>query len=227
MLKQPDRHKWVQWFERISDELVSSAVDRHVFDRWWAVITANPAVDVNNRLLALIWVSYFERQALVVRRQLRCDGQSVCLVGLMKEVAAYAPQLKRQEFLNSYTRPEYRDAWREAEVLFDGFAGRSDVDAVSPSLVQRDIDALQQAGGQLLDLADKWLAHSDRSRQWPRLSFPELNGCLDLLYDTWRRYHSLATLGPINADPAFLAGTAWEAVLDIPWRHGSETSHLM
>ena len=218
MLKHPDRGKWRMWLDRINGEMAASGVDRHVFDRWWSVIGSNAAIDVNNRFVGLIWSSYFERQTLTVRRQLDCDKQAISLVGLMREVAAYATQLHRADFLNAYTSPAYPDAWQEAQALFTSFADPAAADVVSGNAVQGHIDGLQSAFVGLQDLADKWLAHSDRSRQWPGPSFDQLSRCLDLLYATWRRYHALAGLGPIEADFGWLAGTGWEVVLDVPWR---------
>jgi hypothetical protein len=227
MLNHSDREKWRSWLERITDEMVASAVDRHVFDRWWSIIQVNPAVDVNNRFVALIWASYLERQALTVRRQLDCDKGAISLVKLMREVAEYAGQLGRHDFLNAYTKPEYVAAWRDAGALFDAFVDPVAPDLVSAAVVQGHIDSLRTASARLKRLADKWLAHSDRARAWPEPSFNDLNACLDLLYSRWRQYHALAALGPIDADIPWLAGTEWETVLDTPWRAAPQAGEVM
>jgi hypothetical protein len=223
MLKHPDREKWQNWLERISDEMVASAVDRHVFDRWWSVIHSNPAIDVNNRFVALIWGSYLERQALTVRRQLDGDKDAISLVKVMREVAVYAGQLARDDFLNAYTKPEYTDAWREAEALFDNLVDPAVPNVVSPSVVTAHIEELRAASERFKTFADKWLAHSDPSRVWPNPGLNDLNACLDLLYERWHQYHSLAAVGPINADIPWLVGTEWETVLDMPWRDNGPT----
>ena len=223
MLKDPDRGKWSRWCDRISDELVASSVDRHVFDRWWKVVRANPRIDAANSLVALFSVSYLERQALVVRRQLDTHPDALSLAKLIVEVQAYAPQLKRDQFLNSFASPVYPAACAEAERIFDRFAGGAGGNVVSPEAVQADLEALRAAGAILLEFADRWLAHSDRKREWPKLSFGNLNDCLDLLYEHWWRYNALTTFRYLNAEAASIAGQDWEAVLDVPWRQPDET----
>ena len=218
MLQHPDRDKWCSWLDRISDELIASGVDQHVFKCWWTTINANKAIDVNNTFIALIWASYFDRQILTIRRQLDCDKQAISLVRLMREVASYAGQLHREDFLKAYTRREYTEEWQAADELFSNFTDPSKPNSVSKDVVNAQIDDLKNASSDLLDLADKWLAHSDRNRQWPNLGFDKLNGCLDLLYTTWHRYHELAAIGPHEADFEYLAGSEWEAILDIPFR---------
>jgi hypothetical protein len=182
MLARPDRRKWTRWIDRISNELSRSAVDREVFEQWWAVVQGNPALDINNRFMALVWSSYFDRQVLVVRRQLQAKD-SVSLVRLLKEVAAHAGSLK-----------------------------------LSTDRVEADIKRLTRRSSGLKYLSDKWLAHSDPRRRWPRLGFKQLNKSLDTLYSLWHKYHEVVRGGPINADPHFLAGSDWQHVFDIPWR---------
>ncbi|MBI2267575.1 MAG: hypothetical protein HYU64_20800 [Armatimonadetes bacterium] len=153
MLTHPDRDKWRSWLERITDEIVGSAVDRHVFDRWWSIIQSNPSVDVNNRFVALNWASYLEMQAFTVRRQLDCNKDAISLVKLMLEDAEYAGQLGRHDFLNAYTSPEHADAWREAGALFDAFVDPVAPDLVSAAVVQDQIDALRTASTLIKTLA--------------------------------------------------------------------------
>jgi hypothetical protein len=221
MHKDPPRQKWSEWLDQISSEIIASAVARHVFERWWSVVQANPAIDVNNRFLALIWSSYFERQVLVLRRQLDTDPKAASLMKVMHEVAAYATQrrLRRDDFLSSYTSPEYKDEWQRAEVFFDTFADPADRAFVSAAVVERDMESLRTAAGPLKDVADQWLAHSDRKRTWPALGFSELNACLDLFSSTWRRYEMIAAFRTTNTDIPMLADDGeWESVLDMPFR---------
>jgi hypothetical protein len=221
MLKDPPRQKWDEWLDQISSEIIASAVARHVFERWWSVVQANPAIDVNNRFVALIWLSYFERQVLVLRRQLDCDDKAASLMKVMHEVAAYAGQrrLRRDDFLSSYTKPEYKDVWQQAETLFDTFVDPADRDFVSATIVERDMDTLRTAARPLKDLADQWLAHSDRKRVWPAVGFNDLNTCLDLFTSTWRRYEAIAVFRKTDADVPRLADDGeWESILDVPFR---------
>jgi hypothetical protein len=147
-------------------------------------------------------------------------------VKLMREVAEYAGQLGRHDFLNAYTEPEYADAWREAGALFDAFVDAVAPDLVSAAVVQGQIDGLRTASTRLKMLADRWLAHSDRARAWPGPSFDDVNACLDLLYTRWRQYHALAALAPVSADIPRLAGIEWETVLDSPWRAASQAGEV-
>jgi hypothetical protein len=217
VLARPDRRKWTRWIDRISSEVVSSLVDREVYDQWSAVVRDNPKLDVNSRFMSFVWSSYFDKQVLVVRRQVQRNKQSISLVRLLHEVAEYGPHLTREAFVTSYTKPEFRDTWREGHRLFDTFAGRGGKH-VSAVRVQADVARLVRLSRGLHYLSDKWLAHSDTRRRLPRLGFRQLDRSLDALYATWRRYHVLVRRGPINADPKFLAGSDWQRVFDIPWR---------
>lgn len=217
MLPRPDRRKWTRWIDRISAELVRSSVDREVFKQWSDIVEGNPNLDMNNRFMSLIWSCYFDCQVLVVRRQVKLKKQSISLVRLLHEVADYSSHLTRQAFMTSYTKPELRDTWCEGQRLFDTFSGRGGTH-VSAARVRADADRLVRLTCGLMYLSDKWLAHSDSRRRWPRLGFRQLNRALDALYRTWQRYHVLVRRGPRNADPKRLAGSNWQHVFDIPWR---------
>jgi hypothetical protein len=223
VLPQPDRRKWTHWIDRISAELARSSVDREVFKQWSDIVERNPNLDMNNRFMSLIWSCYFDRQVLVVRRQVHCKKQSISLVRLLHEVAGYSGRLTRQDFVTSYTRPRFRDTWREGHRLFDTFAGRGR-EYVSRDRVLADAARLVWLSRGLKYISDKWLAHSDPRRRWPRLGFRQLNRALDALYDAWKRYHVLVRRGPIDADPKRLAGSDWQHVFDIPWRAKDEGS---
>lgn len=219
---KPDRRRWIRWISRITNEVAKSAVERYIFDRWWAIIQSNPQIDINNRFIALIWSSYFDRQTLVVRRHVKVDRNSISFVRLLKDVAEHDKYITRHEFLQNYANNPYFDKAQvqqnvcEASRLFDSFAGRGKPH-ISRSRVQKDINQLKRETRRLEYFADKWLAHSDRKRKWPRLGFKELNKALDLLFKTWQRYHEIIR-GSISVDPAFLAGTEWEEVLTVPWK---------
>lgn len=218
MLEQPDRKKWMRWLDQIIGEIVGTAIDQHVFSRWMEAVRANPKLDVNNRLLALIWASYMERQVLTIRRQLDEDKSVASLARLIGEIAAYAPQLGRQAFLQAYTKPEYVDTWREADEFFNTLADPARPDVISREIVQGHLEELRILSSPLLLLADKWLAHSDQHRTWPEVSFGTLDRCLNLLYLRFQQYSELVNQSPVVADIAQLAGADWEPVLDIPWR---------
>jgi hypothetical protein len=217
VLARPDRRKWNRWLNRINSELAASATDRDVFRQWEAIVRGNPGLDINNRFMSFIWSAYFDRQVLVVRRQVQRNKQAVSLVRLLHEIADYSSHLTRRKFVSAYGRPESPRTLREGRRLFDGFAGRGQPH-VSAARVRRDVDRLVRTSRGLNYLSDKWLAHSDVSRRWPRIGFRQLDRALDLLYSTWHRYHALVWGGPINADPKFLAGDDWQQVFDLPWR---------
>jgi hypothetical protein len=136
---------------------------------------------------------------------------------LLHEVANYSSHLTREAFMSSYTSPEFRDRQREGQKLFNSFTVRRG-SSVSPTRVHTDIARLIHQSRGLKYLSDKWLAHSDRKRHWPKLGFRQLNKALDVLYSIWHRYHVLIRGGAIYADPKFLAGSDWQDVFDFPWR---------
>ena len=218
MLKHPDRKKWGKWLDRIMDEMLASATDHYVFERWRDVIRGNQAIDFNNRFVGLIWGSYMDRQALLIRRQLDRDRQAISLARLMEEIAHYAPQLTRADFLNAYTRPEYTEAWQQGERFFDLFVDPAAPQMVSAEVVRQHLHELETASTEFLVLAGKWLAHSDGARSWPTLTFDNLNACLTLWYRRWEQYREFVNRSPVDADIPQLTGTEWESVLDIPWR---------
>jgi len=199
---------------------VQSSLDREIFEQWSNVVQANQDLDINNRFMVFVWTGYFDRQVLVVRRQV-LSKQSVSLVRLMNEVADYSALLSRANFLSGYAKPEYRQSWREAGRLFDSFAGKGG-EYVSAARVRADSARLLRVSRRLKYLADKWLAHSDPRRRWPRLGFRELNRALDALYSAWHRYHALVRHSPMNADVKFLARRDWQHVFDIPWRRRAD-----
>ena len=224
---KPNHRLWKQWIDRISQEMVKCACDRYVFNRWWSIIRDNPAIDINNTFLALIWSSYFQRQVMAIRRQVKINRESISLVRLLKDIAEHDIHITRQDFLRDYVNPHLNQAFsrrtnREASKLFDSLAGRGR-SHVSGVTVRKDIERLKRAASRLERYADKWVAHSDRKRRWPRLSFKELNKALDVFLGTWHRYHNIAWRGPVSMDPASMMGTEWEKVLTVPWKHPSHS----
>jgi hypothetical protein len=217
LLPRPDRRKWIRWVDRIGGELTRSAVDREVFEQWEAIVKSNPALDMNSRFMSFIWSSYFYQQVLVVRRQVQPKPPSISLVRLLREVADYSTHFTRDVFVNRYARPVFPKEHREGHRLFDTFAGRA-APQLSADRVRADAARIVGVSRKLKYLSDKWLAHSDSRRRWPRLGFRQLNRALDALYEAWRRYHVLVRGGPIDADPNWLAGTDWQHVFDVPWR---------
>lgn len=217
MSAPPDRRKWTRWIERITNEMSGSEVDREVFRQWWDIVQDNPRLDMNNRFTVFIWSAYLDSQTLFVRRQVKYDKQAISLVGLLHEIADHSSDLTRDAFLKRYTKPKYKDAWREGQRLFNSFAGRGK-DHVSARRVHADIDRLTRLSRAFMTHADKWLAHSDQRRRWPRISVRKLDRVLDALYREWRRYHPLVRGGPIHSDPRFLAEQNWQRVFDFPWR---------
>jgi hypothetical protein len=224
---KPYRHRWVVWMKRISEEMVKCAFDRYIFDRWWFIINENPDIDINNTFVTLIWSSYFQRQAMTARRQVKIDRNTISLVCLLNDIANDDTYITRDKFLSYHVNPDleqtcYQRTYREASRFFDSFAGRGKPH-ISGERVRRDIQRLKQVALQLERYADKWIAHSDSKRRWPRLSFEKLNKTLDLLIGMWKRYHNIAAGGPVLMDPASMAGREWEKVLTIPWKPTSSS----
>lgn len=224
---QPDRRRWVLWMERISEEIVKCAFDRYIFDRWWSIINKNPDIDINNTFVALVWSSYLQRQAMTVRRQVKIDQRAISLARLLGDIAKHDTSITREEFLKDHVNPDiektlYERTLREVSELFDSFAGCGKPH-INGNRVREDISRLKQTAEQLECYADKWIAHSDPKREWPRLSFEQLNKTLDLFLSTWERYHNIAAGGPVFMDPASMAGEEWEKVLTIPWKRSSDS----
>ena len=159
---------------------------------------------------------------MAVRRQVKCNKQSISLVRLLQHISEHEIQIEREEFieLNSnraFGAALYQQHRREASRMFDFFAGRGK-QYLSKERVLGHVSKLKRSAKKLEYYSDKWVAHSDQKRRWPRLRFDELNKTLDLYIDIWRRYHNIAWGGPIGMDAEFLAGTTWEEVLTIPWK---------
>jgi hypothetical protein len=218
MLKHPRGRIWIEWLDRILDELLASEIDQRVFERWRGVVVANKAIDQGNRLVGLICGSYMERQALTIRRQLDRNSAAISIAKLMEDVAKHAPEITRVDFLNGYTSPQFTETWEQGERFFDQFADPAAPHVVSASLIRGHVEELRKAAATFVALADQWLAHSDRGREWPAFTWDDLNACLSLFYRRWEQYRELVNCSPVVADVPELTGTEWEAILDIPWR---------
>jgi len=218
MLKQPRSQIWNDWLDRILDEFLNSEIDQRVFERWRSIVIANKGIDQGNRLVGLICGSYMERQALTIRRQLDRNSKAISFAQLMDDVANHAAQITRIDFLNGYTRPEFTEVWQQAGRFFDQFVDPAAPEVISASLVRGHVEELRAAAAEIVVLADKWLAHSDRGRVWPSLTWDHLNSCLGLFYRRWEQYRELINCSPVVADVPELTGTEWESILDVPWR---------
>ena len=218
---KPNQRRLRGDLKRLSDELAGSTIDRYIFERWWSIISNNPKIRLDNRFIALICSSYFDRQTMVVRRQVKKD--SISLVRLLENVAEHNEYFTRHNFLKSYINNPYLDKKQvqknvsEAAQFFNSFADRGKP-FVSRSKVQNDIIRLKRKAHMIEYYADKWVAHSDHRRRWPRFGFNKIHSTLDLIFKTWKRYHHIIMGGPVVVDAAFVVGSKWEEVLTFPWK---------
>jgi hypothetical protein len=192
--------KWVRWIDDpIKNEVLGVFAQRHVHQSLAKMTQLHGGLPPSHFFDNLsAW--YASSQALAIRRQAEGSSRVVSLGRLLVEVRDDPERLTMTRFV-SHARDELLRG--ELAATFARLYGGNTGTHVDPALVEQDLTALTVAAADVKEYVDRHLAHSDANRLSALPTFATLNGAIDQLGETFRKYallliaSSWATLVPV------------------------------
>lgn len=85
---EPDpKPRWRAQYSSLRPDLMNAVLGRHVFRRMMQAAAENPALDHEDPTFEFVESWYYHAAALVIRRHVRPQGDSLCLLSLLEQVA--------------------------------------------------------------------------------------------------------------------------------------------
>ena len=206
--------KWERWLETIYYEEVVELFDsKRTFWNLQNIINDNLRIQKPNSFYQFMGYIYFDYTVSAIRRQIKCDKQSISFTRLLEEIKDTPSVLSRNRFVHLY-----QGNMREfANGLFtEKFAGNCS-DHIDPSIVQQDLDELE-THSKIEEFADKRVAHRDkRPSRIP--TFGELDACIDCFQRLISKYWLLFKAEDLSNCfvPTRIQEDYWEEIFRQPW----------
>lgn len=205
--------KWMKWLKIIHDDVQQLLVKRRIF--WEVQEIIRTSGDLHNKpssFYGYLGDTYVAYIAIGIRRQIKCDSQSVSFARLLHEIQETPAVLSRKYYVGLYAGSAVEDL---ADVDFDSFSGVVK-DHIDPGIVAADLSRLVSVSKKIEDFVDKQIAHRDK--RIPKIvpTFKEVNECVDVLDELYTKYHrafyaqDMRTLDPV---PQY----DWKAIFRVPW----------
>lgn len=206
--------KWEKWIETIHSEVVELVTNQHSFWKIQGMIKRNPNIQKPNSFNWFIGQTYYDYGVIAVRRQIKCDTQSISFVRLLKEIIETPYLLTRERFISLY-RADLKD---EANQIYDRWFPGGCTDHIDPTMVQQDLEDLKKQGAKLEEFADRRVAHHDRRTPKTIPTYNELDVAIDCLKKLTRKYVLLFEARDLGDDlVARFNEDYWEEIFSQPW----------
>ncbi|MDP3798839.1 MAG: hypothetical protein Q8R06_17120 [Polaromonas sp.] len=208
----PRLQKWLRWLEVIKLQVQDLVMAKHTFHEVQAIIRDNPALHQANSFYKYLTITYVSHVVMGVRRQVKCDTQSISFAQLLGEMVATPELLSRPYYISLYAGTTVEDL---ADGDFDRFApaGAKHID---PILVEADLQRLREATAKCEEFADRRLAHHDKRDPKQLPTYNELDVAIDLLDQLYCRYFLLFHASAMDT----LLPTwqyDWKEIFHTPW----------
>lgn len=207
--------KWQGWAESIKIDVQNRLVlPRQVFRGFVQTVNGNAQhIEEHDGGVFVRFVirCYVSHIAMAIRSHLKQDKDSLSLMRLLVQIRDCAGQFTFQFFLHQFPiDPSYVD-WQS--VTFALFS--EDGKAVSPAIVQKDIDDLKALTAQVEGLADRSFAHLDKRGFDCLVTFSDLDKCIDAFDQLVCKYLKLISRsGYVTLEPTILAN--WARIFTVP-----------
>lgn len=209
--------KWQHWLGIVKGEVQDLVVAKHTFHEVQGMIRNNPRLRQHSSFYDYLSRTYVSHVVIGVRRQIKCNDQSISMARLFEEMIATP-----QAFSRAYYTAKYKGVVVEgfADRDFDKFAAPN-APHINPSLVASDLARLRAASKNCEDFADKRVAHRDKREPRELPTFNEVDTCIDLLDELYVKYFLLFHASAMDT----LLPTwqyDWKTIFRVPWLPSSE-----
>jgi hypothetical protein len=208
----PRLEKWLRWLGVVKLQVQDLVMTKHTFHEVQRMIQQNVALQTSNSFYKHLTITYVSHVVMGLRRQIKCDPQSISFAQLLEELVATPQVLSRAYYRKLYAVTVVEDL---ADQEFDRFAqpGALHIDA---TLVANDLADLRNATAKCEEFADKRLAHYDKRDPKQLPTYNDVDAAIDLLDRLCCRYllmfeaKALETLLPTWQYD-------WKGIFRIPW----------
>lgn len=208
----PKLVNWLCWLKVIKGEVQELVIAKDTFQEVQKLIDDNPLLHQPSSFYYYLSNTYVSHVVIGLRRQLKCDNQSISMARLFVEMIETPQAFTRAYYANLYKDSVVEDL---ADKDFDKFAAPG-APHINPSLVTADLARLRDASRRCEDFADKRVAHRDKREPKELPTYNEVHVCIDLLDELYVRYFllfhasSMESLLPVRQHD-------WKAIFRVPW----------
>lgn len=208
----PKLAKWIHWLEVIKGEVQDLVVAKDIFQKVQKLIEENPLLHQPSPFYRHLSSTFVSHAVIGLRRQVKCDNQSISMSRLFEEMIEAPEVLTRAYYVKLYEDSVVQDL---ADEHFNQFAvpGAPHID---PSLVEADLKRLRDASRRCEDFADKRVAHRDKRQPKELPTYNDVHACIDLLNDLYVRYFLLFSASSMDTLLPVYQGD-WKAVFRVSW----------
>lgn len=179
--------KWIRWLETVKGEVSELVQAKHMFTEVREMISANPALQIDNSYYHYLASSYASYAISGVRRQLKVDNQSISFARLLTEMANSPDLLTREYYVALYIGSAVKDL---ADGDFDRYADPGGTH-IRASMPQQDLADLKREAEKCEDYSDRRIAHRDRREPRQPPTYNEVDACIDHLNALYVKYFGL------------------------------------
>ncbi len=228
--------KWLEWMEKIHNDIQALVQDANMFWEIQDIIRANSRIQRPNAFYSYLARTYLSHALAGIRRQTELQKDSISFVRLLDEIAKNREVLSRDYFNSRHPHSNGPDldqvvgkAGLEAvgivdtsqlkEIIkMDDFASYADASGtyICPQMVKDDKARLESKAKILAEFVDRRIAHWDKRKPKVVPTFEELDDCIKLLDQTYVKYHFLFHAESIDTlMPTYQY--EWKSIFCEPW----------
>jgi hypothetical protein len=205
--------KWERWIEAIYDDMVSSANSRKIYEETRQIVVANPTLADGSTVFFNCLVRWYVDSAVMgLRRQLKINGESISLAGLLKDISKNPHLLSRTHFLSLDQRQEMQ---KYLNRTFDKYAGEG-AEHLDSESIKQELQELRERAKRCEAYADKLVAHLDEQPPKDIPTFQELYDTVDFAETRLKKYYCLLKGSSLTSVTPVVQEN-WKKVFRIPW----------
>ena len=205
--------KWVQWIEKIENDLIAIVNNQQIYNYFINVVNANlEHIKSNEGLLFCDFIRqcYGVQAALGIRRHIKTDDDSISLMRLLEQIKQCASQFTYDFYLERYPIINGHESQKSK---FQEFS--DDGKIISEHKIDNDIQELIKIGGKVSNLVDRIIAHLDKRGIEEEVTYNDLEESINVFNKIALKYINLITFaGFLSLTPAIQPD--WTKIFSVP-----------
>jgi hypothetical protein len=207
------RQGWCRDLEVLEEAIDDLLENRNCFRGIRDLVAGNPALGREDIIVPWMFQNYASGMVLEVRKQVDKDPRSVSLINLLTSIEECPEALSRESYLEACGWPE-EPIRTVHEQHFTERAGPGPW--IDPAIVRKDKEELVNFVKPVREMANKAVAHRDRTGPPELPTYGELHQCIDQIVALFKKYNLL--LRAKDYSPRELELPAdWNEVFCQPW----------
>jgi hypothetical protein len=212
----PNKHKldeWIRWVDRIETDLIHLLGSRQIYKRYIEIVQANDKVRRQGTIFH-DWVihNYVTYVAMSIRRQLDENGDVISLAKLIREIKVNPENVTKEWHRTLYTN-SLAIEHGIPDSTFEHCAGKGE--SFDSRIAEADLQDLLKLSQNIRKLANREVAHRSKNKSPTKVTFQEVDDCINKLKELARKYILLFTAASNEMEPAILDN--WESIFNRPW----------